>query len=743
MQLHGANNHVESNIKGRSRGFAIEASHKAFKILSDSLYKDKITASIRELSTNAHDAHIEAGNDEPFIVHLPTPLEPYFSVTDHGVGMGQEEVATLYTTYFSSSKTDSNDVIGALGLGSKSPFSYTESFNIEAIKDGHKGIYTCFISSDGMPTVQLIEEVDTDERNGVSISFAVRENDFDAFITKAARVYWAFDHRPTITGATTRFAEATKWYDELKIVSEGDGWMLYEALPRHLRSSFTSRAQLKMGNILYPINEQIVENHLDKKEQFVLRNNFIINAPLGACDIAPSREELNYDEETIAAIIKLLDDTFEGFSSSIVEAAGQQDTAWKAICRVTDALQEVNSVPEFTITYEGKEFTVGDRLEVQDLSTRALVVATERTRSRVTLVNKVGGQFGQRSLKVTPSSAVRFVQCSRDNQMTSYHHRSRIRHFIQSNEAVERVVLLAPGATAADLEKFGNPDVIHFDNLPKVPRQSSGPKVGRGVQPAYTWKDHTSIDVAKLGARKQRTPFVVLKNQAYYPIVNGELGEKYDRNEVGDKIRRFVQANVLDTEKLIVVPYMTWKNRKSVFTTANKWFTIEDYVAPKITKSIQSIRAEYEQYQHSSSLLNRYDFLVRNLDVFEAEQFSENSLFRTFLDWASNSAQVTTDARDLENQMDNLIRAAQLTRDRKLQTLIKGLRGGENSVTDQFNLAARYPMLALISESWELRRGGMNRYTFNANGGVKSREENETSVAEAVTQYIKLIDQAA
>ena len=737
MQLHSANNYVESNIKGKTRGFQIEASHKAFRILSDSLYKDKITAAIRELSTNALDAHTEAGNNEPFIVHLPTALEPYFSVTDRGIGMGQEEVATLYTTYFSSSKTDSNDVIGALGLGSKSPFSYTESFNIEAIKNGRKGVYTCFISSDGMPTVQLIEEVDTDEHNGVSISFSVRENDFDTFINKAARIYWAFDRKPTITGATTRYAELSKWYDEVNVRSDNEGWALYKQLPNHLETTYYSRAQVKMGNIIYPISRQMLENELSAKELFVLRNNFIINAPLGVCDIAPSREELNYDEETIGALVKLLSDTFDSFTASIVEAAGEQETAWKAICLVTDSLKGLTDVPEFTITYEGREFTVGQQLTVTDLEKRTIVASNERTRSRVTLTDHSIG----RGIKVTPSSAVRFIVLSKESQGTSYHHRSRIRYFIERNQDVHTVVLLQGPVSKADLEKFGNPDVIYFDNLPKVPRNTSTPKVGRGVQPAYTWGDHTTIDVAKLGARKQRTPFVVLKNQAFYPVVNGEIGDKYDKDDLSDRLRRFAHAEVLDLNKLIVVPYMTWKSSKGVFTAANKWVSVEEYVAPRIAKSIRQIRVQYQQHLLSRGTLNRYEFLIRNLDVFEATQFSENSLFRSFLASVTGLVATTSGANELERKMENLIRAARLTRNKDLAVIVDGLEQADKE--DHFNLAGRYPMLALISESWELRRGGMGRYAFSSNGGVKAKEDNETSVADAVIQYIKLIDQVA
>jgi hypothetical protein len=63
--------------------FTIKASRKAFKILSDSLYSDKIKAIIRELSCNAYDAHVDAKNlDTPFDIHLPSVLEPIFYIRD-------------------------------------------------------------------------------------------------------------------------------------------------------------------------------------------------------------------------------------------------------------------------------------------------------------------------------------------------------------------------------------------------------------------------------------------------------------------------------------------------------------------------------------------------------------------------------------------------------------------------------------------------------------------------------------
>ena len=182
--------------------FSIKASAKSFSILSQSLYGNTIKAICRELSTNAHDSHIAAGNkDTPFDVHLPNALEPYYSIRDYGTGLSHEQVTDIYTVYFSSTKTDSNDYVGALGLGSKSPFSYTTNFTVTAIKDGRKGIYTAFINDSGVPSIARMIEESTTEPNGVEIRFAVESHsDFQKFRDESAQVYKYFPLKPVVTG---------------------------------------------------------------------------------------------------------------------------------------------------------------------------------------------------------------------------------------------------------------------------------------------------------------------------------------------------------------------------------------------------------------------------------------------------------------------------------------------------------------------------------------------------------------
>ena len=58
--------------------FGIAASGKAFDILANALYQNKIGSIVREISCNASDSHIAAGTPElPIRIHVPTNMEPW------------------------------------------------------------------------------------------------------------------------------------------------------------------------------------------------------------------------------------------------------------------------------------------------------------------------------------------------------------------------------------------------------------------------------------------------------------------------------------------------------------------------------------------------------------------------------------------------------------------------------------------------------------------------------------------
>ncbi len=283
------NEAVLSNV-GEIGEFRIRNSAKAFNILSSGLYANKIRAIVRELSCNAVDSHTAAGRqDTPFDVHLPNQLEPWFSIRDYGTGLSHEQVTSIYTTYFESTKTDSNAFIGALGLGSKSPFSYTDNFTVTAIQNGVKGIYTAFINDQGVPSIALMATEETDEPAGVEVKFSVNDRwDFSKFYQEARDVYTYFALRPVISGVD-RFEFRNVEYESRDII------------PGVHQAKGFNRSIAIMGNIAYPIDIPKADTSLGELAK-LLSCGLELHFAIGELDFQASREGLSYIPSTIESI---------------------------------------------------------------------------------------------------------------------------------------------------------------------------------------------------------------------------------------------------------------------------------------------------------------------------------------------------------------------------------------------------------------------------------------------------------
>lgn len=312
---------VLSNV-GQIGEFRIRNSAKAFGILSSGLYANKIRAIVRELSCNAVDSHVAAGRaDEPFEVHLPTSLEPWFSVRDFGVGLSHEQVVNIYTTYFESTKTASNEFIGALGLGSKSPFSYTENFSVTAVQNGTKGIYTAFINEQGVPSIALMTTESTDEANGVEVKFAVpNSNDFGKFRQEAQEVYRWFSLRPQVTGVY-QFEIPDLQYSIRDIVPGVHG------LEISRYRSHSTQSYAVMGNIAYPIEVPNTDSVLGSLGS-LLNCGLVMHFDIGELEFQASREGLSYIPQTIQAIKSKLEQVSSVLCDRLTEEINQLPNMW-------------------------------------------------------------------------------------------------------------------------------------------------------------------------------------------------------------------------------------------------------------------------------------------------------------------------------------------------------------------------------------------------------------------------------
>jgi hypothetical protein len=288
MKLATIDREIETSSGLVHQSFKIGDSSKMFALLADKIYSDKPRAVVREICCNALDAHKSIGQSKPFKVSTPTPIEPMFAVRDYGPGLSTEDVLGMYTTFFDSTKTGTNDQIGGFGLGSKSPFSYTDAFTVISIHQGIKSVFACFRGDDNIPQVTQTTTGPTNEPSGLEVRVPVRKDDYAAFKERCEIVLkWfpagSFESFGFTATPTQRLLDQPKW--------------LLQPAPTRTYDYKNNRyielvSEVLMGPVAYQMDWKQIPGS-------VLPPSIIPIFQVGELDLPPSREALSYDPDTV------------------------------------------------------------------------------------------------------------------------------------------------------------------------------------------------------------------------------------------------------------------------------------------------------------------------------------------------------------------------------------------------------------------------------------------------------------
>lgn len=298
---------VESSgaMSGSKFGFSKKDPAHLMKILRDTLYSNKVLAVLREYSSNAWDAHVEAGcPDKPIKVVLPTSLDASLRIRDYGLGMSEDDVYEVYTQYGASTKRTSDSVVGFIGIGSKSAFAYSDSFTITSWHSGTKSIYVAVLdeTNEGIVT-KLHEEPCDPEETGVEIKVPVNPKDVGSFCEEAKCLYPFFRPTPEIN-------LDIQPPDEDRILFAGKHGTVWRPRGR-------STWHVGMGCLAYPLDEYQAQVSLTPQLSGVL------HCDIGDVSVSASRESLEYSKDTVAGIKRkhrLFLEEIEGYVRGIAES---------------------------------------------------------------------------------------------------------------------------------------------------------------------------------------------------------------------------------------------------------------------------------------------------------------------------------------------------------------------------------------------------------------------------------------
>lgn len=482
-----------------SRKFQVSVDSQLFMVLSAQIYSDRIMAPIRELCCNAYDSHITAGTDCKIDVHIPTANDAVFSVRDYGTGLSKDDVFNLYSSYGSSTKRDSNDQIGCLGLGSKSPLAYVNAYSVVSFYNGMRYEYVVQLKN-GEPYCDLIQESETDEPNGLLVSFFVKTQDVSAFNSKATTFFRTFHDCVNFTGSnlSASFKYLNRKYD-IAVPASNKRVNSYVRYSRDTDGTF-----VVMGGVAYAFNMEAMPSDPQLRQDWVKARDMLrkfdciyVYVPIGSVDIAASRETVSPTDRTIKTVSEVVLDitdklnkeyadkykaTFRSKATraSLISEFEQlsTDLPWIEVCqfKYEDAMTAYDDIYEKRWSDFFRRVTGGTLLPSGAIQYTEGRLADTVTQS-VSPSLRISGYevFGSNSklsvpLKMLHGKGYVFVEVDKDSRVDDSRPHTIpviIRHNVLNNY---KYITILSSKLATDMRKAGF-TVMKWDELEKPPRK--------------------------------------------------------------------------------------------------------------------------------------------------------------------------------------------------------------------------------------------------------------------------------
>lgn len=310
-------------------------------MLSASLYKDQQLAMVREVACNAWDAHLLIGKTDPIEITLNNEE---LIIKDFGPGIPHDKIGPIYGVYGASTKKDDGKQTGGFGLGCKSPWSYTDTFEVISCHEGKKAVYQMTKSSAekaGKPSIKpIVANLPTTE-TGITVKIRMKSwADSGEIMKKLCNVLYYGGIPCILNGKLVETIEYEKMVSNWVVVNH--------------RESNLNRPLLmvRYGNVTYPITE-----HAAYQKQMRVISQFmkslptcntgyamIFQAPPDSLAPTPSREELSMIDMTVDTLSKLLQVFVDELNQD-----GQTLVEERALARIRAAGEaNVNDLLEFS-----------------------------------------------------------------------------------------------------------------------------------------------------------------------------------------------------------------------------------------------------------------------------------------------------------------------------------------------------------------------------------------------------------
>jgi hypothetical protein len=670
MILSDSKNNLQRSSDIRETTFTIQASGTAFRVLSDGLYANKIEAIVRELCCNAVDAQVSAGKgDQPFTIHLPTISEPFFSIHDCGIGLTEfeacggyvdrivpkgslnpdgsvvvddyvvkEYVGGIFNTFFKSTKTDSNDQIGALGLGSKSPLCYVDAFTVESVKNGRKFCFSVFFNENSEPAISTLDEKATDEPNGVKITLPVVQKDHQAFAQACRKVLEWFEVKPIINDEY--FTAASRPY-----LTKAQTWAMCSKFNQY----GGDRAIAIMGKIAYPI-ETSHERLQSDEFRAMLTTPLVLFFDNGTLDFAASRESLSYTNKTIQSIVDRLEQVREELPVSIQEEIDRCPNIWEAKLKWKEAIRESslkNISHLLKVSFMGIPIKNAHiEIPMKQLAGTTVTHFNQRGKRTTRNLTNEATVSSYETIQVTANPAIYINDLSKGSF-------TRARNFAKStNDGLSVYTFDNEGTRKFFEDSIEGCEIKFTSDLPapeKVKRLPSGRISGDKV---------TSLVLSSTSSKSIFSKHTEIADSSvggfYMPVLRG-VAQRDD----GTKITELLNIMNGAAQMGFVTP--SWEvhgflpSKIERLKKTGPWVNVMDHIKQQMDNLIDFGDLSFLQESSGSDWSNANGYASRYIKTIDLSKFDENHKFRKFVEGLTHNTEASTKSywfKDLANRMN-------------------------------------------------------------------------------------------
>lgn len=390
---------IEGNISRDNNvrmSISDEGTAHIMSLLTD-LYSSPDLAVLREYSSNALDSHIEAGQEKPIDITLPSAMNSVFVVQDYGIGMSADTIRTIYSSYGASTKRNNFNQVGAFGLGCKAALTLTQSFTLNSVRDGMRTIALVSREEDGVGTVNVLSEVPTSDPNGVKVTIPIPS--YSSFNSHARNFFASWKPGTVLVDGEE---PPSLWSGDIEQLDCGHTWI-------KSNSSMRNGLYVVMGGIQYSVSISSILGVMSGNDKspvsssiYKMINNIISNytliseVPIGSIDLTPSREDVRFSDRTVKFLSEIYTQVAKSIPTFLTNQIATANTHLEVLTRMTTWNLLLRSMePEFrdAVTWRGE--AIPSRIDTPNfrhLTMYRVYSYSNKPRKRVFSADKYGDE---------------------------------------------------------------------------------------------------------------------------------------------------------------------------------------------------------------------------------------------------------------------------------------------------------------------------------------------------------------